>query len=197
MSEQSFFRKVAVIVSLAVVACVLAGCAQVAVDPGPNPARVTMELTALVSKARIKEVMSENALDNPAVLPGWFHRVEGPFWQWGLYVEAKDGTLDRVPNDRGLGLVQIRADNLRQKLTFSAPPNASHLVLLVEPYLVHYFYERGLGYARESSESYSIAVYREDLRLKLCPGCHLTLKRVIKDQDWPKEKPAGQDGRIQ
>ena len=175
----------------------LAGCAQVTVDPGSNPALVTLELRARVSPARVKEVMSANALDNPSVLPGWFHRVEGPFWSWGLYLEAEDGTLDRLPNRQGLNLAMLRAGGLSQKVTFSAPPKAPALVLLVEPYLVHYFYERGLGFARESSETYSIAVYRENLHLKLCPGCHLGLKKVIKDQDWPRERPSGLDGRIQ
>ena len=197
MTAIRILRDMCMFLCTAVLVLGFSGCARVTVDPGPDPAMVTLELDARVSQARVREVMSENALDNPAVLPGWFHRVEGPFWQWGLYVEAADGTLDRLPNDQGLGLVQIRAGNLKQKLTFSAPPKAAKLVLLVEPYLVHYFYERGLGFARESSESYSIAVYRENLHLKLCPGCHSTLKRVINDQDWPREKPSGQDGRIQ
>ena len=173
------------------------GCAQVAVDPGPDPARITLDLKAFVSPARVKEVMSENALDNPAVLPGWFHRVEGPFWSWGLYLEQADGTLDRLPNQKGQNLVMLRADNLSRQVTFFAPPKAPALVLLVEPYLVHYFYERGLGFARQSTETYSIAVYRENLHPGLCPGCDITLKRVIKDQDWPREKPRGADGRIQ
>lgn len=153
----------------ALVLLVLAsGCAGATVDPGPHPARLEVVVNASLPSGLIKETIQDNALEGllpPS--PGALHEITGPYWDWRLYLMGADGSLAPL---RAMGSPRLRrvpAGRLEARATFLLPPGRHRLLLLVDSYLEHSYYETLNDYV---TESLSLKTYRKQQVLDLQPG---------------------------
>jgi len=130
----------------------LAACAPNYLNPGPNPAKVTVSVEAQSSM----DVRMSRRYD---ATPTWF---------WGLYGPAPEGGAPYPPAGGGR-LPYQSAKVLQQSATFLVPPGKRSLVLRLEANLE--------VPDSEGSKVVTVATYEEVLNLELQPGQSLTLKR--------------------
>ncbi len=127
----------------------LAACAGPAVDPGPNPARVALEIKRTLSAETV-----QTALQQQGPLPSRMTRLNnflGPFWDIRAEAKQADGTWRRLPLAPGQqGLLD--GYTLDTKRVFLAPPGRQELRLRLEAYISRsweelvgdpYYYRRG------------------------------------------------------
>lgn len=108
-----------VMILMAFAAFLLAGCAGGYLDPGPEPAKVRVDLQAKADQGPIS----------------W--RFGGPcpvLWDWGLYLVRQDGSLARLRPADGQRLKVIQENPLRRDTVFLAPPGKRRLRLIIESY---------------------------------------------------------------
>jgi hypothetical protein len=151
----------------------ITGCAMMWVDAGPNPARLKVDLTARVSKAQEQAVLERSWLTPPVRVPGGWHRVSRPLWDWGVYVVRPDGYLAPLKPESGGPTKEVPGYEIKQTAVFLAPPGAQSLRLLVWAYLEHKWYDD----AGENTEPLDIQTFQEDFELNLCPGCLREISR--------------------
>ncbi|MBU1275595.1 MAG: hypothetical protein KJ720_09490 [Proteobacteria bacterium] len=135
--------------------CVLTvACAPVYLDPGPNPARVEVELTAKV---------------DPALLE---HPREYIYWDWGLNLEVPSGPLPLLqPTEPQNFKVIPNVNPLVRKVVFLAPTGKRTYLFEVSGYV---FRTRGDGVA-----PVTLLAYEQKLELDLKPGQTYRIKRDL------------------
>lgn len=160
--------------ALCLLAClILAGCATPWVDAGPNPARLEVRLKAQVTPGQIHDALAEAHLTPPIVLPGLFHEVKGPYWDWGVYlVKDPDNLLDLKP-DREQAFKGLPGLALQGQSTFLAPPGGGRIRLLVQCYMLHSWSE---GIAASYTEPVPVRTFHKDWDLNLQPGQTKTIQ---------------------
>ena len=152
-----------------------AGCANVGVDPGPNPARLEISLKAQLDKAMVHTALSNAWLTPPIRLPGGWHEVNGPYWDWGIYLRRDDGSLEPLRLASGGPTKNLRAYDLDQTAVFLAPPGPQPLRLIVQAYMEHKWYDD----AGENWEPVPIKSFEQNLNLDFRAGGTLRLKRQL------------------
>lgn len=135
--------------------CLLAvACTPVYLDPGPNPARIEVELTAKV---------------DPALLQ---HPGEYVYWDWGLNLEVPSGPLPLLqPTEPQSFKVIPNLNPLVRKVTFLAPTGRRGYLLQVSGYV---FRARGDGVS-----PVTLLSYEQKLDLDLQPGQTYRIKRDL------------------
>lgn len=135
---------------LLVAACAGAGY----LDPGPNPARIEVDLAARHTTPPTARIIAKY---NEPIL-----------WDWGLYLKAKGGALRPLGPADGQRLKSLATDSLVRKTVFLAPPGAAGYRLIVEAYKIvpggDAFRVVGLG------------SFQRDFDLNLAAGKTMTLK---------------------
>lgn len=155
--------------ALAALSMLAAGCGLQYVDPGQNPAQVTITLKALVTPAQMEKTKVDNLLTRPFVLPGAFHEILGPYYDWNLYEIEKDGYLRPLKPAGEVKTRYIEGSRMEMTATFLAPVGPKELRVLVESYFIHRYVEAFTEY----DQPVEIATFRKDFKLGLCPGCRL------------------------
>ena len=135
--------------------CVLAvACAPVYLNPGPNPARIEVELTAKV---------------DPALLQ---HPGEVVYWDWGLNLVVPSGPLPLLqPTEPQDFKVIFKVNPLVRKVTFLAPYGQRSYLLQVTGYV---FRTRG-----DSVAPITLLAYNQKLDLNLRPGETYRIQRNL------------------
>ncbi len=133
---------------------ILAACAGLYQDPGPNPAkvRVRLDLTADLNR------LPAGAAD---VSPT-------PRWDWGLYLLGSDGRLTPLKPESGEALKLISGSRLTRETVFLAPPGRVRLRLLAEGYVM-------VRYGM-TAEPLVLTLLSQDFDLDLAPGAEVNLK---------------------
>lgn len=140
--------------ALACLCVLLAACAPVYLDPGPNPARIQVELTA---KA------------DPALLE---YRGEWIYWDWGLNLVVPKGPLPQLkPTEPQAFKVIPNLNPLVRKVTFLAPTGRRTYLLQVSGYAL-----RTKG---EGTVPVTLLGYEQKLELDLKPGQVYRIKRDL------------------
>lgn len=133
---------------------VLTGCGQVFLDPGPNPARVRVELKAQVPVSY---------LQTPS---------EWVYWDWGLYLVTPQGPLPLLKPAQAQQFKMISNVNpLVRDTVFLAPPGGHTLRLLVSGYAL-----RGAG---DGVVPVTLLNYSRDFKLDLPPGGSYSIKKIL------------------
>ncbi|MCB2228353.1 MAG: hypothetical protein KQH53_16865 [Desulfarculaceae bacterium] len=128
-------------------------CAPAYLDPGPNPAKVTVKVQAKSTA----EVRSARRYDST------------PTWFWGLYAEqASGGRMPYPPLGGGMQPNQV-AKELNQEVTFLLPPGKQRVLLRLEADME--------VPDSEGSKIVAVAAFEETLNLDLKPGQSLRLER--------------------
>ena len=131
----------------------LLACAPAYLDPGPNPAKVTIKVMAKSSA----EVSASRRYD---ATPSWF---------WGLYAAQPGGSrMPYPPQGGGLPPSQV-AKVLDQEVTFLLPPGNQRVLLRLEADLS--------VPDSEGERIVAVAAYEETLNLELKPGQSMRLER--------------------
>lgn len=132
----------------------LAGCGQMFLDPGPNPARVEVKLAAQVPES-LKQYPSEPI-----------------YWDWGLYLVVEQGPLPLLkPVQPQQFKVIADANPLLRDTVFLAPPGQHTFRLLVSGYAI-----RGRG---EGVGAVTLLDYSEDFKLNLPSGGGYRIQRRL------------------
>ncbi|MFZ5586072.1 MAG: hypothetical protein ACOZHQ_09105 [Thermodesulfobacteriota bacterium] len=131
----------------------LAGCAAGYLDPGPNPAKVRVKL--------------DLSADPDGIPPGAADVNRTVRWDWGLYLEGRDGQLLPLAPASGEGLKLIAAPRLTRETVFLAPAGRQKLRLIVEGYVSLRY---GVSYS-----PYNLTYVQEDFSLDLQPGQEATI----------------------
>ncbi len=142
-------------------------CLNPYLDPGPHPARISISFHTAVSPEQVQHTLEENQLIPPIVLPDLFHRVDGPFWDWGLYLVKEDGSLRPLPPAGKQATRHLQGPRLEAVGSFLAPPGRLHLKLLAECYLIHSWSE---GMMPTQTQSLGVAELTRTWELDLKPG---------------------------
>jgi hypothetical protein len=132
----------------------IAACAPVYLDAGPNPARIEVELRAKV---------------NPALLqtPG-----EVVYWDWGLNLEVPQGPLPQLqPTEPQSFKVITGVNPLVRKVTFLAPSGRHSYLFNVSGYVMR---ARGMG-----TSAVDLLDYQQRLTLDLRPGQVYRIQRDL------------------
>jgi hypothetical protein len=148
--------RVSLVLTLAM-CCFLAACAAGFANPGDNPARVRVQLTADAGDYPIPE-------DNNGIIPLQ--------WQWGLFLVGPGDSLTPLKPENGERLHALNDKILKRDTVFLAPPGQRRLRLLVEGYI-------GVKISRNSYPQ-NVAFLQEDITLDLKPGQTVIVKRSIK-----------------
>ena len=132
----------------------LGGCGQVYVDPGPNPARVRVELKAQVPASYLRTP------------------TEWVYWDWGLYLLVPQGPMPLLkPAQPQKFKVIANVNPLARNTVFLAPPGRHTFRLLVSGYV---FRTRGDG-----SIPVTLLNFSQDFKLDLPPGGSSTIKKSL------------------
>jgi hypothetical protein len=134
----------------AVALALLAGvwsCAQPGLDPGPNPARLEIELQARME---------------PAGRPRGYGGPRDTLWDWGVYLLGEKGRLLPLAPVSGRRMKVIAGTPLRRTEVFLLPPGSWRVRLELEAY-----------WLRPSSEGIapsSLGFWRRQFAVELGPG---------------------------
>ncbi len=101
---------------LLVAACAGAGY----LDPGPNPARIRVDLAAKHTTPPTARIISKYS--------------EPVLWDWGLYLKAKGGALRPLAPADGQRLTSLDTESLVRNTVFLAPPGRAGYRLIAEAY---------------------------------------------------------------
>ena len=150
-------------------ALICAGCAAMYVNPGPQPARVRVLLEAKSDMAEFKAAMADE-------IRGYHYGLDtfGPFWEWGLYLKADDGSLKPLRPEKSGSVTTEEGFSFEKDVTFLVPPGQVKLWLLLDVYLD--YFEPGWG---GGPNPVNIKTYTEDIKADLCPGCEMEIKRSL------------------
>jgi len=129
-------------------------CSPVYLDPGPNPARIEVELTAKVDPALLK------------------HPGEPVFWDWGLNLVVPQGPLPLLqPTEPQDFKVIPKVNPLVRKVTFLAPTGKRTYLFQVSGYALR---AQGMG-----TVPVDLLDYEQKLELDLKPGQVYRIKRDL------------------
>lgn len=132
----------------------LAGCAPVFVDPGPNPARIQVKLWAKVPE-RLKNYPGE-----------WI------YWDWGLHLITPQGPYPLLRPTQPQNFYTIAHPNpLARDTVFLAPPGRHKYLLLVYGYAIR---QKG-----EHSGPKVLLRHEEELAMNLPPGGSTVIERRL------------------
>ena len=131
-------------------------------NPGPDPARLTVSVQASLDKERVAQLKYHTR-----------RNARGPLWVWNLYVVQGDGYYQEL-KPQGPGPARwIGGYRLDDTALFMAPQGSYQVRLRVTAYLDYEMYD-GDGYYLKSVP---IADWEEDLPIKAAPGGNLHIKR--------------------
>ncbi len=132
----------------------LAGCGQVYLDPGPNPAQVRVELKAQVPASYLRT-------------PN-----EWVYWDWGLYLVVPSGPLPLLkPVQPQKFKVIANVNPLVRDTVFLAPPGRHTFRLIVSGY--------ALRWGGEGMVPVSLLNYSQDFALNLPPGGSHSINKTL------------------
>jgi hypothetical protein len=161
--------------ALMAAALMMTGCA-LYVDAGPDPAYLKVNIKTSVNDAKIKDALAANHLHLAFPAGGLFHEIRGPFWDWGAYLLAQDGSLRDLRPVSGGPLRRVQGKNLAGSATFALPPGIHKVRILIQVYMEHDFYESdGLMPARPSTETIFVQGFSRDMAREIGPGQTLTV----------------------
>lgn len=125
----------------------LAGCAAQYVEPGPQAAKVLVDLQARVP---------------PDAWPWPGQRWHQTQWDWGLYLVDEAGNLRKLRPDTGENTVAVQAEELTRRTPFAVPAGKIKLRLLASAW--YYIWDwRGPNLV-------TLANYSKDYEVDLNPG---------------------------
>ncbi|MCB2191650.1 MAG: hypothetical protein KQI62_08795 [Deltaproteobacteria bacterium] len=151
--KRSLPRK-SILLALACVCVFIVACAPVYLDPGPNPARIEVELSA---KA------------NPALLQ---YPAEWVYWDWGINLIVPNGPLPMLkPTEPQKFKVIPNVNPLVRKVTFLAPTGKRTYLFHVSGYALR---TRG-----EGTVPVDLLDYEQKLELDLKAGQVYRIKRDL------------------
>ena len=155
---------------------VMAGCQlQPEVDLGPNPALVELTMTASFTPKDVQDGMDSEQLFSPFYIEGAVQNTLGPFWDWGLYLVTQNGAgLVKLPTVEKIQTRRMRADKLKVKVTFQAPPGKHKYLILADAYLEYYN-------ASVMVRPVDIKTYKDNFSLELAPGQRKVLNKSYSD----------------
>ena len=139
--------------ALGLVLALALGCAPNYLAPGPNPAKVTVQVEARSSS----EVTTARRFD------------ANPSWFWGLYGQQANGGRAPYPPAGGKRMPTQVAKVLKQEATFLVPPGKQQVLLHLEADLS--------VPDSEGSRIITVASFEEVLNLDLQPGQSVVIKR--------------------
>ena len=141
---------------LLVALALLAGCAPAYLKVGPNPARVEVVLQAVAPSRHARYGDLSRQI----------------YWDWGLYLMGRDGSLQALAPASGERLKVISANPLKRTTTFLAPAGDLRLRLIAEAYIN---VPSSQGY-----DNLGIASFQRDFSLRVGPGQKKTIKVELK-----------------
>ncbi len=127
-----------------------AGCGGNYIDPGANPARLEVSITAYPQ--------TQLRRHGKSVL-----------WDWGLFLVDPQSGWAALPPESGARLTAQAANPLERKLVFLVPPGQRRLALKAEGYI--------LRQQKEHLVPYVVAYHLAYFDLNLKPGQTLRLKK--------------------
>ena len=107
-----------------------AGCAGMYADPGPQPARIKLSVKAKVDMQEVNKALSGMQMRYTLGFDAM-----GPYWEWGLYLKGKDGSLTRLKPLKPGSVDTEEGFAFDKDVTFLAPPGRLTLWLLLDVYL--------------------------------------------------------------
>jgi hypothetical protein len=131
------------LLSLLLIPLFLTGCAVFSVDPGPNPARLTVKFDATLPQPLAAAAVREAVLSPQE---SWRLKygglIRGPWWSVGVYRRTPDGGLESLLPPLSGGLVDesiATRENWRfmGTRTFAIPPGEYELEVWLSAYM-HY-----------------------------------------------------------
>ena len=143
----------------------LAGC-QLGpeVDLGPNPALVDVTINASFTQKDVQDAKDAEQLFPPFYMEGVIQRLNGPYWDWGLYLVKNGGAdLIKLPTVQKIQTRRMKAEKLTVKATFQAPPGKNTYLLMADAYLEYYN-------ASVKVKSVDLKTYKQNFTLDLAPG---------------------------
>jgi len=156
------------LVVLIALAALLAGCSGAGyVDPGPQPARVRVQVDLVTDRSQFDQFDDTTPYTS---------------WDWGLWME-REGRLVRLPPSPPQQLTVIRTERLKRDTVFLAPPGRHVYRLIVDGYVG----------VREGWTAWPIDVVlvNDRLVLDLAPGQEITIapKKVLRGREIDWERP--------
>ena len=159
---------------LLALAVAASGCATAYVEPGPNPARVEVDLRAVTNDAEIDRAGRAFGLPGYLVISGVWRELKGPFWSWGLYLVMDDGSLRDLKPLSGGPEPFIEGYSMQQKVTFLVPAGARRIRLLAYSHMEFWTSSLQDG---NSYEIINVSSYSEDFYVDLKGGQLRSIKR--------------------
>lgn len=148
MSRFSTFAALLAAAALALAA----GCAQNQAPAGPNPGRLTLNVSARVTADQVAEV--------------WRRKPpQEPLWDLALYIDA-GGRLTPLAAAPGARVKAVPGMAIKTRPTFLVPPGRHRLRLIATAY-IHDIYYDGM---RSSTEWPEVRVFTRDINISLTPG---------------------------
>ena len=150
---------------MTVFALFAAGCQmQPAVDLGPNPALVEVTLDASFTQKDVQNAKDAEQLFPPFFMEGVIQRLTGPYWDWGLYLVKNNGAdLVKLPTVEKIQTERMKAEKLKVKVTFQAPPGKHAYLLMADAYMDYFN-------ASVWVKTVDIKTYKQNFTLDLAPG---------------------------
>lgn len=147
-----------------ILALVTAACGRY-LDPGPEPARLTITVQARTDAQRVDERVLDR-LGPPPYTPGGFHWLAPqPVWDWGVYLVRGERDLRPLQPLPPAQVESAPGFGLKQTATFLAPPGKGLYRVLAEAFLEHTWHEGGPW-----REYIPIASHQMDMELDLKPS---------------------------
>lgn len=141
---QAMIRGAAVAVLILALAF-MGGCAGfMFVDPGPNPAYLTLPVQAQIMQAQVDAVIDE--FGGPLFLKfsPRADTISGPFWDVQAFILAPDGGVHQLHPAPGGAILSQEGLSVDGQARFLAPPGKHKLRLVLSGLLLHTFVdERG------------------------------------------------------
>jgi hypothetical protein len=127
--------------SLLLIPFLLTGCALFAVDPGPNPALLTVRIDATLSTMEVAAFMRETVV---SPIESWSLKyggvIRGPWWSIGVYRRTPAGELESLLPPFSSGLVDESIEKPESwrflaARTFAIPPGEYELEVWLSAYM--------------------------------------------------------------
>jgi len=178
------------ILALLAVIGLIGGCAGPAVDPGPRPARVRIEVRASVSKEQIREALAR--FGPPAAAQVRFASFFGPYWALDVNLVQKDGSLGRLEFEPGQEFPRAMGNRVQAAAVYLLPPGPCRLRLVLCARIKQQWQESfGPSFPRQvqgrlqydpmeqwrsRSQDGEVACFEREVTLDLQPGESLVLR---------------------
>ncbi|MCB2193391.1 MAG: hypothetical protein KQI62_17590 [Deltaproteobacteria bacterium] len=131
-------QRLQIFMALGLVA-LIAACMGPAVDPGPDPAKVVIQVKRNLSHEQVRRAMT-----NQGPFPGAWVRLDnflGPFWEISAQQRQQDGSWQRLSAAPGQPELPDGYEIEAQKV-FLAPPGAQELRFRLEAFVNRSWQER-------------------------------------------------------